>query len=108
MRVNNVVNEGSSCEISIDFTGPDGLPAVPGAVVYRVDCATTGVAIRPETAIDPAASVVILVTPDDTAIVDPASTSERRRVTVVASYGAGDALTGEYEFAVRNLRFVGG
>lgn len=107
MRVNNVVNEGSSCEISIDFSGPDGLPAVPASVVYRVDCATTGAAIRAATPISPAANVVIRITPDDTAIVNPASASERRRVTVVASYGAGDALTGEYEFAVRNVRFVG-
>lgn len=106
MRVSNVINEGSSGELVVDFTDPAGLPSVPSSVVYRIDCTTTGQAIRASTPIAPSSSITIPITVLDTNIVAEANASERRRVTVTASYGAGESLTGEYDYVVRNLRYA--
>lgn len=105
----NVVNERTTSYLTTSFRDKAGAAAAPTAVTYRIDCLTTGVQIRPWTAVDPAASVEITLTADDNAIVSEPNARERRRVTVIASYGAGesDQLTDEHDYEVRNLKFVG-
>lgn len=101
----DVVNEGTSKKLRLDLTDEDGAPAAPSTLTYRVDCLTTGTAIRATTALSPAASVDIGLTPDDSAIVDDSNRMERRRVTVVAGYAADDDVTAEYDFNVKNLKY---
>lgn len=101
----DVINEGSSKKLKLDLFDEAGAAAVPATLTYRVDCLTTGTAIRASTALPLAASQNINLTPDDTKIVDDANRSERRRVTVIAGYGAGDEITAEYEFFCKNLPF---
>ncbi len=101
----DVVNEGTSKKLAIDFFDEAGLPVAPATLTYRIDCVTSGTVIRVDTSVTPAASAIINITPADTRVVSAANRSERRRVTVVAGFGAGDALTSEYEYHVKNLAF---
>lgn len=99
------INEGSSGTLSIEFLDEAGAPAVPSSISYRIDCATNDVAIRADTAIAPASSIDLALTPDDTRIVAQSHRVERRRVTLVATFGPGDQLTQDYEYSVRNLNY---
>lgn len=105
MRMNNVINEGSSSELVVAFVDENGLPSAPSDVVYRVDCATTGQQVRNETTVTPADTITISLIGADTDIITETNASERRRVTVIARYGT-QTLTGEYDYVVRNLRYV--
>lgn len=99
------INEGSSGTLTIEFLDEAGLPAAPASISYRIDCVTTGAAIRADTTIAPASTINLALAPADTRIVAAANRVERRRVTLVASFGAGDQLTQDYEYSVRNLNY---
>lgn len=100
------VNEGTSCVVEVAFTDEDGAAVVPTAATYRIDCASTGTAILASTAISSlAAEVSVLVTGTQNRIVG-ANGFERRVLTVEYSYGVGKAGKEEYEFLVKNLRYV--
>jgi hypothetical protein len=101
------INEGTSARVSVEWTDFDGAPATPTSVTYRIDCLTTGQAVRASTPATPAATTVIDLTSDDNAIRDQANASERRIVTVVATYGsAADRCTLQYVYTVTNLQYV--
>lgn len=100
------VNERSSAVLKCSFLDPAGVLAVPAAVSYRVWCTSSGTEIRPDTPVTPAAEVEILLTSDDTVIVDEAKPHEMRSVFVTASYGAGDQVIEVFRLRVRNLAGV--
>lgn len=103
----STINERTSARLSIDWIDPAGEPAIPSAVSYRIDCLTTGGVVRAMTTVAPAATTEIHLDSDDNAIRDTANSSERRCVTVVASYGdASDQCSLEYVYTVRNLRYL--
>nr|WP_297388304.1 hypothetical protein [uncultured Roseateles sp.] len=104
----SVVNEHTTCYVSVSFRDRGGLPAVPASVTYRIDCATNGQQIKAWTAVDAAAEVSITIAATENAIIDDANAEEERHVTVIASYGVGaeDQVTAEHVYRVRNLRFV--
>lgn len=101
------VNERTTAYLSVTFRDKAGDPAAPTAVQYRIDCTTTGQAVRGMTAVTPASAVEITLTADDNAIRVNANRSEIRRVTVVASYGSStDQVTSEHDYSVTNMPFV--
>src|SRR3569832_2842260 len=102
------INEASSGTLTIEFLDEAGLPAVPSSISFRIVCVTTGSEFRADTAIAPAASIDLALTPDDTRIVTLSIRIERRRVTLVATFGPGDQLTQDYEFSVRILNYFPG
>lgn len=100
------VNEGSPAWLTVAFTDKTGASAAPTSVRYRVDCATTGAAVRAWTAVSAGASIEIALTSDDNAMQSAANEQEIREVTVEATYGAGDVLNAAYSYNVQNLRFA--
>ena len=102
----DVVKEGSSAKLRVDFFDESGAPAAPSAVSVRIECLTTGTEIRAETSVTPAQSVTVDITPTENRIIDPARSTERRRVTVRSQYGAGEALNEQYDYVVQNLSGV--
>lgn len=100
------VNEGSTAYLPIEFRDKSGALAVPASISYRIDCATTGEAIRAPSAVTPASSIELTLTPQDNRIVTASNRAERRRVTITAAYGADDAATGDFEYDVRNLSYA--
>lgn len=102
------INEKSSGYLEVALFDRAGAPAVPSSVTYRIDCLTSGDLVRTWTAATPAAVVQITLTPTDNAMRRESSATEKRRVTLVASYGAGleDQMTSEFDYQVRNLKFV--
>jgi len=97
------VTEGSSANIVVDFLDANGVAAVPSAVTYRIDCVTTGQIVRADTALTPAASITVAVVPADTQILSSANSVEEKRLTVKATFGAGDNFNGEFVYYVKNL-----
>jgi hypothetical protein len=105
----DIVKERSTRYLSIEFRDRNGMLAAPTAVTYRIDCRTTGTQVRQWTSVPPGQSIEIVLTPDDNAIFGgDAHEREVRHVTIVAAYGPNntDQATDDYEYAVRNLRFL--
>lgn len=75
------VDEGTSFTATANFRLADAA-TTPTTARYRVDCATTGKAIRAWTDLTPASSIDITLTPDDNQIVSNTRHSERRQLTV--------------------------
>lgn len=100
------VNELSTAYLTVTCKDKAGVLAVPASVSYRIDCLTTGVAIRPLTALVPASEIEIKLAPADNTMQLAGNVEERRLLTLQASYGAGDGVNSEYEYLVKNLRKV--
>lgn len=100
------INEGTTAYLTVTFKDKAGVNAAPTSATYRVDCLTTGTAIRAATALPAGASVELTLTKTDNRIVTPANVRERRRVTVVGTYGADDQVQEEYDYDVLNLKFA--
>jgi len=103
MAIDNV-NEESTAYLTVTLLDKDGAEEAPSSATYRIDCLTNGQEIRDDTALTPAASIEITLGAADNAIINQENTTERRLVTVTASYGADDELNDEYEYNVKNLR----
>lgn len=100
------VNDKSTAYVTVSFTDKDGAAASPSAVSYRVDCATTLAALVPDTSATPGASVEITVPASANAMQDPTNDFETKLVTVTATYGAGEQITGAFRYRVRNLNKI--
>lgn len=100
------INEETSAYLAVEFYDKNGVLATPASVEYRVDCVTTGTAVRAATPVTAASSVEIPLDIDDTRIITQTNPYEERCVTVVATYGVKDAVSTEYRFRVKNLNYV--
>lgn len=100
------VNEKSTAYLTVTFKDKAGVQQVPASATYRIDCLTTGTAIKAETALTPAGSVEITLTPTDNRIIAAANVRESRRVTVNAVYGASDEVHDQFDYDVENRAFV--
>ena len=98
------VNEGSTSYLTIMFKDKNGDPAEPTSATYRIDCKTTGTAMKAETEIESiAASVEIMIASSENKINTQSNDRELRVVTVTATYGADDKVSDEYYYYVKNL-----
>lgn len=106
MNVLENVNERSTAYLSVAFLDRYGNAALPTAVTWRIDCLSSQEEVRAWTAATPAAVAELVITAEDNAIRADENPQERRRVTVVATYGAtpADQCSAEYVYSVRNLR----
>lgn len=99
------VKERSTHYLSVELLDKTGALAAPTAVSYSIWCMTTGTEVRASTAVTPASSFELTLTPSDCAIVNSGNVVETKRVTVVAQYGgSGDQAVEEYDYVVRNVR----
>ena len=102
----NIIKERSRADITVSFTDPTGAPAVPATVTYSTKCTTTGIAIKTNVTITPAASVKIILDASDNAIQNTANATEIKALTVKSTYGIGDECNDEYVYSVINLSGV--
>lgn len=102
-----IINEKTTAYLPLAFRDKGGKLAAPTAITYRIDCLTTGQAVKAWSALSPAAEAEITLSASDNAILG-ANDRERRLVTVIAAYGPSndDQVTGEFSYDVRNLKFV--
>ena len=77
----NTVDEGTSFTATAIFRTGDAADT-PTTARYRIDCASTGKAIRAWTDLTPGTSIDITITPDDNQIVSNTRSKERRQLTV--------------------------
>lgn len=97
-------NEKTTTYVPVSFRDKDGALAVPQAISYRVDCLSTNTEIIADTSFPSVASEIEITLPiTATTIQDPLNDFERKLVTVTATYGGGEQVTGAYQFRVRNL-----
>jgi len=102
------VNEKSTAYLSVTFRNKAGAAQAPATATYRIDDVATGQTVRGDTDIGtPDSTVELTLTVDDNTLKNAIAAAEQRRVTVVAEYGAGDAVRAEYIYEVVNLVGVG-
>lgn len=101
----DVVNEGTTAYLTVAFLDKTGAAALPVAVSYRIDCLSSGAAVKAATSVTPATSVEITLSATDNAIL-AGLPAERRRVTVEATYAGSEAVRDQYDYDLRNLGFV--
>lgn len=99
----DTVNERSTSYLVVTFKNKDGVAISPASVSYRIDCLTTNTQVRGDTSIVASGTVEIVLSPTDNAMVLPGNIVERRRVTVTGIYNAGDEITEEYVYELKNL-----
>lgn len=99
------VSEGSVSYIEATFRDKAGVLTSPSSARYRIDCRTTGTAILAWTAVTGVSSAfTIEVASTSNAIIVAANELEVKTITVEATYGVTDKITGEYDYFVKNLR----
>ena len=99
----DVVKERTTSYLTVEFKDKAGSLAAPASILYNVYCMTNALVLRADTAIAPGTSVELTLNATDNAIVNAASSRERRRVTIKAAYGTNDELNDQYEYYVQNL-----
>lgn len=98
------LNERSTHYLTVEFLDKTGALAAPTAVTYRIDCLTTGVVVRNDTAIGAGSTIEITLTPTDNAMQNQDNVTEHRRVTVIGQYGgSGDQVVKGYDYILRNM-----
>ncbi len=101
------VNENSTRYLDVTFRDENNALAAPNSVQYRVDCITTGTAVKALTTVNaPSSSLRITLTKAETAIITDTNNQELKRVSIIAEYGAGDEENDEYDFYVKNLKYI--
>ena len=108
MTVRPVVTENSSHFVTVAFYDEDGVAVLPDTVTVRLDAPLAGAAaeIRAATPVAPLAEFDLHLTPAENALADPTLDREERVLTVHATYGMTKAVTAEYSYTLKNLRFV--
>lgn len=103
MSSRDIVNEGSTAYATVTLKDKAGALAAPASLTYSLHCLTTGAVLRDNVSLAPASQVEITLTPADNAIQTVGNLYETKLLTVVAGYGAADALKEQYEYQVKNL-----
>lgn len=107
MTCPNTYNENSSVYHTFTFLDKDGNPQTPNTITYRIDCYTTGVEIKGDTAFTPVASEIeIEVLTTENVIQDNKNDLELKVITVSADYGAGSGIADIARHYIKNLRFL--
>jgi len=107
-----VVNERNRAVLHASFYNLAGVLTAPFTLEYRIDDKDSGQQIREWTPIGGTltAEMDIPLTSLDNAMVDPQRPFERRIVTLRADYDGDTSdetlATADYEYQVRNLRFL--
>ena len=100
------VNEGTTAYLTVTFLDEDGAAAVPTAATWQCHDVASGTALQAVTALVPDSTIQIKIPPSVNTLVDAHAIQEKHRITLVATYGTDDQVTGEYDFYVVNLRWV--
>lgn len=99
-------NEGTSGEIIFTFRDKNGNLEAPASARYRIDCKTTGTAVRAWTAIAGPISVQpVTISSSDTAIITVTNEVELKVVTIEGINGADDNVSHETIYEVKNLSY---
>ena len=100
------VNEGTSAFMPIVPKDTAGDAVTPTSMSYRIDCETTGTAIKAATSLTPDTSVAVTVTPNENRIITAANIEEVRVMTVQCVYSAStDEIQEQFRWRVKNLEF---
>ena len=99
------INEGSSGFLTVAFTDKAGDPESPSSISYRIDDDASGDEVLGDTAIAAASSIEIPLPPSVNVSIGTDRT-QKRLVTVTATYGADDAIQSVFNYVLINLRFA--
>ena len=100
------VNEGTTSYLTVTFTNKAGIAEAPSSATWEAIDKRSGEVMQAATAITPAGTVEITIPSTVNAILEASLDSEIRRITVKASYGVSDEVTGQFDYKVINLSRV--
>ena len=102
-----VYEEESSGREKVHFYTYDKVASAPGTAKYKIDCETSGAAIRAWTTISsPDTTNNIDLTPGDTTLQSQDNLEEQRLITVLADEGTDTQRYGYHRYIVRNRQPV--
>ncbi len=102
----DIINEGSSFQLDVQFLDSDGVAQTPSSASYSVHDLNSGTELIATTMIAPASSVELMIPPAASRVVRTSVLKEEHVVTIIANYGPTEAVTEEFHFLVRNLKFI--
>lgn len=100
------VNERSTAFLTVTFRDKTGALAAPSLVTWEAHDKASGTELQAATALTPASSIEITISASVNRMINAASGSEVRVITIKALYGADDGINSVYEYQVRNLEHV--
>lgn len=98
------VNERSRLPITIKFADGSWIPTAPNTARYRIDCQTTNTVIQDWVTLTPGATVAVVVSATQNAIVDDTNRYESKVMAVEANYGLDSQYTDSFVWKVKNLQ----
>ncbi|MFO0949340.1 MAG: hypothetical protein U1D30_26080 [Planctomycetota bacterium] len=99
------IHENTTAYLTVSFQDKTGTPAVPTAILYRLDCISNGREIADWTTItSPSSTIELTLSPLQNCIYNTSRRRELRSLQVIATYGPGDQIHAEFRFEVINLR----
>lgn len=99
-------NESTVAYVDFEVYNKDEELTAPTTLAYQIDCATTGAAIRASTALTPASTGTITLTPTDTALQSQNNATELRVLTLTANAGLDSQHIEIFQYEVLNLKAV--
>lgn len=100
------VNERSTAFLTVTFRDKAGALAAPDSVTWEAHDKASGTELQVATALTPASSIEVIIPASVNRMIDAASASEIRVITIKALYGADDGINSVYEYQVQNLEHV--
>lgn len=103
------VNEGSVAYLTVKFYDKNNVLAIPASATWEVHDLESNTELLAATAIAPiASSVELTLTPTINTFVDRKNDEETRRVTIKATWGAGNTTNAEIDYDILDLSWVVG
>lgn len=99
-------DEGDSFTARFEFYDEDRVASSPTTLRYRIDCLTSGNAVRGWTTVTAAQSVDISVTPDDNAIINDSNRTERKQMVTQTNFDTDTQSVYTTEWDVKNLQGI--
>lgn len=100
------INESSAGTVTAAFADADGTPVTPTNVYYRIDCVTTGIAVKALTQFTPpGTSIEITLDPDDNAIQSAANATETKEITIIADKDLDTQSVQTAQWRVKNAAY---
>jgi len=95
--------QSSACQVTASFSDASGNPFTPAALSYRVDDVTSGEPIVPWTPITPAASITVVVTSVQNALLSLTRLFEEHQLTLQITDGSGNLTYAPARWLLRRI-----
>lgn len=102
----DIIPEKATRTITISFKDPDGNPATPTSVDFKIIDPFTGTKLREDTIHPTSPEYQIQLTSQDNRILNSKGYDETRIITITQHYNLDDVETVEFTYKIENLKGI--